>query len=129
MKIKIGNKLTAIREDRKLNQTEMAELLGISTSTYARIERNETSPDLDQVVSFSKQLQIPIHEFLPDTVSFNNNQANSKGQGGLVFGNIYNYNNKDQIVLDLENQVKLKDQEITFLKEKIELLERLNGLK
>lgn len=65
---------------------------------------------------------------MPDTISFNNNQANSNGQGGLVFGNIYNYNNKDEQMLAMESANAMLQKEITFLKDKIELLERQNGL-
>ena len=74
MKIKVGNKLMSIREERKLNQNEMAELLGISPSSYGRIERNESTTDLEQIVSFSKTLNVPIQDFLPETTSINNNQ-------------------------------------------------------
>ncbi len=52
--MKVGNRLAIAREDRKLNQTEMAELLGLSVPTYSRLERNETSIDLEQVVRFVK---------------------------------------------------------------------------
>lgn len=126
LKLRIGSKLSSVRDDRKLNQVEMAELLGISPSTYSRYERNENSVEFDLITQFAKILQIPVQDFLPETTAIHNNHS---GQGGVIFGNFYYYSNKDQVVLDLENQVKLKDQEITFLKDKIELLERLNGLK
>ncbi|MBC7382787.1 MAG: helix-turn-helix transcriptional regulator, partial [Bacteroidia bacterium] len=48
MKLRIGTKLSNIKIEKKLSQDQMAELLGLSTSAYARLERNETSADLEQ---------------------------------------------------------------------------------
>ena len=87
MKLKVGHKLYAIREERKLNQQEMAELLHMTPSSYSRLERGETSAELEQLVTFSKQLDIPIQELLPEILSIHSNSQ--QGQGGLVFGNYY----------------------------------------
>ncbi len=40
IKIKIGNRLAEARKQRDINQTDMADLLGITTPTYSRLERN-----------------------------------------------------------------------------------------
>lgn len=121
MKMKVGHRLFTAREERKLTQAEMAELLNVSPSSYARIERNETSLEIDTIVNIAKTLQIPIQEFLPDTISVNNSSLdNNQNAQSLVLGNIYNYNYSDK---DLESEMKLKDKEIEFLKEKISLLE------
>jgi len=66
MKVKVGKKLMWEREDRKLNQIEMAHLLGLPQSAYSRLERNETSVEIEQIVNFSKVLQVPVQEFLPE---------------------------------------------------------------
>lgn len=110
--MKVGTRLAIAREDRKMNQTEMAELLGVSVPTYSRLERNETSIDLEQVVRFSQKLNIPIQEFLPETISISNNsQSGNSGNIGLVMGTVNYYSDKEL------------QQENTFLKEKIQLLE------
>jgi len=122
MKMRIGTRLLSAREERKLNQAEMSDLLGVSPSTYSRLERNETSVELEQVVQYSKILQIPIQEFLPDTLSVNNsNHEYNQNAQGLVLGSIYNYNYSDKETILKE--MAFKDKEIEFLKEKITLLE------
>jgi transcriptional regulator with XRE-family HTH domain len=121
MKIKVGNKLMSIREERKLNQNEMAELLGISPSSYGRIERNESSPDLDQLVQFSKTLNVPIQDFLPDTFSIHNNH--NGGQAGIIFGTFNYYTDKNAEVVKMESENRLLQLEIAHLKEKISWLE------
>jgi transcriptional regulator with XRE-family HTH domain len=122
MKMKVGHRLFTAREERKLTQAEMAELLNVSPSTYARIERNETSLEIDIIANIAKTLQIPIQEFLPDTISVNNSSLdNNQNAQSLVLGNIYNYNYSDK---EIESEMKLKDKEIEFLKEKNSFLEK-----
>jgi transcriptional regulator with XRE-family HTH domain len=76
--MKIGNRLLTERQDRKLNQAEMSDLLGLAPSTYSRIERNEGSVNLEQILDFSQKLNIPIQDFLPETISvINNGQQNA----------------------------------------------------
>lgn len=111
MKMKVGNRLLQAREDRKLNQAEMAEFLNVSTSAYARIERNETSVDLEQLMKYAEKLEIPIQDFLPETLSINHNN-NTNGQVGLVIGSVYHYGDTE---LAQENE---------HLKEKLALLEK-----
>jgi transcriptional regulator with XRE-family HTH domain len=118
MKMRIGNRLLTERQDRKLNQAEMAELLGLASSTYSRIERNAGAVDMEQLVEFSQILNIPIQEFLPDTISMKSHNEN--GQVAFMVGNFYNYAEKET-----QNIVALKDKEIEFLKEKIKDLEEI----
>jgi len=125
--MRAGNRLFTAREDKKMTQGEMSELLGISTSAYSRLERNETSLELDQIAKFAETLQIPIQEFLPETLSIYNN--NDNGHVGFVIGNVYNYNNDKEVVKELEEKIKNKDLENTFLSEKVKLLEdKINNL-
>jgi transcriptional regulator with XRE-family HTH domain len=123
LKLRIGTKLNQAREDRKLNQNEMAELLGVSPSTYSRIERNEASLEFEQIAQFAKTLQLPIHDFLPENTAINNSHSGQGHGGGIVFGNIYNYADSKEINNEIQTELKLIKQENTFLKEKIALLE------
>jgi transcriptional regulator with XRE-family HTH domain len=129
MKMRIGNRLMTAREERKLSQAEMADLLNVSSSTYSRLERNESAVDLEQIVGFSKTLQIPVQEFLPDTISINNNtQSGTNGNIGLVIGNVTHYSNRDELIKNLEAKAEMKEQENQFLKEKIKDLEKIISL-
>ena len=129
MKLRIGTKLLAIREDRNMTQLDMADLLGIPDSTYARYERNETQIDYNKLVTFANKLKVPVHELLPDTVSINNNgNDNSQSQGGgMVFGNQYFYfgDSVANSVILKENK-ELKDK-IADLEKKMEtILAKMN---
>jgi transcriptional regulator with XRE-family HTH domain len=112
-----------------MSQSELADLLNISPSTYSRLERNESSVDFEQLTNFAKILDIPIQEFLPDTLSVN---SHHNTQGGVVFGS-YNYysssdNLNNELVKENENlKVKLDAQEeiIAILKSQVEDLKAL----
>ena len=128
MNIKVGNTLNKAKEERKLTQTqtEMAELLDVSTSTYSRLERNETSTALEQAVNFTNILQLPIQDFLPDTMSINHTN-NQNGQVGFVIGNYYSYGNDQETAKknqELEEKVKLLETRIKDLEEIIVLMKK-----
>jgi transcriptional regulator with XRE-family HTH domain len=114
IKMKVGNRLLIAREERKINQADMAEILGVSPPTYSRLERNETSVDINQVIRFADILNIPIQDFLPDAITQHNtnNQNSQGGIGGMILGNIYNYYSEKEV-----------HQENQLLKEKIRLFE------
>lgn len=114
MKLRVGTKLNLIRTEKMLSQDQIADLLGLSTSAYSRLERNETAVDIDNLTRYSKLLDVPIHEFLPETFQINNNNS---GQGGLVFGNFYYYaSGSEQISVLHEKISKLEDENMELKK-------------
>jgi transcriptional regulator with XRE-family HTH domain len=121
MKLKVGNKLMFVREDRKMTQSEMADFLGLSQSAYSRIERNEVSAELEDLFSYARKLNVPIQEFLPETMAIHNNSDN--GQVGFVIGNFYNYGDKE-----LEHQNEILKEKVKQLESRVKDLEELNSL-
>ena len=122
MRLTIGHKLLAIREERQMTQAEMAHLLDIPDATYSRYERNESQVSYDKLVKFAESLKIPIHELLPDTMSVqsNNNHNTGHAGGGLVFGtqNVYIGDSVSQSQLAKENEELKK--KLSELEKKLE---------
>jgi transcriptional regulator with XRE-family HTH domain len=116
MKLKISSRIFHIREERRLSQNEMAELLGVSPSTYSRIERGETAISFEDLPKYASSLGISVQDLLPDTLSITNNSTNH--QGGMVFGNIINYYSQDESTKQLELKILALEQEIKQLKDK-----------
>jgi len=122
MKTRVGSKLLEIREDRKMSQEEFADFLGFSSSAYGRLERNETSIEIEQMIGIADKLDVPIQEFLPETITINNTD-NDNQTGAILFGN--QTNNTNYYYYNSDDAVKQKDQEIARLNEEIAKLKRV----
>jgi transcriptional regulator with XRE-family HTH domain len=117
MKLKIGNRLNAIRAEKNLSQLEMSEVLGISASAYSRLERGETSIEFEDLVRFATALDIDVQDLLPETLRINNH--NNSNQSGLIFGNIYNYYSANEQSLGLQSRLESLEYENRNLKEEL----------
>ncbi len=106
MKVRIGDKLLGIRDNRKLSQAEMAEILEIPSTTCARFERNEMSVELEKMIGFAAKLNIGIQELLSETLSITNNNNNSGQGGGVIFGNQYFYFSESSIINSLKSEIE-----------------------
>ena len=122
MKMKVGHKLHMIRDDRRMSQEEFADMLGMPTSTYSRLERNETSIAFEKLSELSEKLDVPLQEFLPDNLTVNNNDI--KG-GGVFLGSNYHtinnyYGGESEIIKQKDEELERLRKEIASLKEKVE---------
>ncbi|WP_109831438.1 helix-turn-helix domain-containing protein [Reichenbachiella versicolor] len=117
MKMRVGDKLLELRKEKNMSQSEFSHLLGISSSTYGRVEANKATLELDKIVEIASTLDVPIQEFLPDTITI------TKNQGGVFLGSQTNYYYGADTEL-----IKDKDKEIQMLKGKLAILEeKLQG--
>lgn len=75
----IGEKLKALRKKRSLTQQDVAQLLTISHSAYAKIERGETDMTLNRLEEVAKIFGMTGTEImnLGDSISNSNNQNNN----------------------------------------------------
>ncbi len=62
---KIGKKLKAIRQDRRLTQSEVADMADISTNYYARIERGDTGISIEIFEKLVRALKVRSSDILP----------------------------------------------------------------
>lgn len=108
----------AIREDRQMNQEEMAELLAMSQSTYSRLERNESMLPFEDLARVAEKLKVPVQELLPEIFTVNNNPTG--GSSGIVFGNDFNVTH---IVNQVHNHFYSADETAKKLRAKIDELE------
>ncbi len=51
----------------------------MSVSAYGRLERGETTIDINQLVKICDKLDVPIQDFLPDTITFHNHNIGPIG--------------------------------------------------
>ncbi len=83
--MKIGEKIRKMRDLKGLSQDNMAHAMGISTSAYGKIERDETEITLNKLEEISKVFQVSVFDILKfDEQSvfvntFDNKATNNKG--------------------------------------------------
>ncbi|MFQ3904494.1 helix-turn-helix transcriptional regulator [Staphylococcus sp. 50Mo3-1] len=58
--------LYSFRKGAKKTQEYMGELIGVTGQQYGKRERGEMSIDLDEALTFSKNLEVPIHILFPE---------------------------------------------------------------
>lgn len=103
--MQVGQKIRKFRDERNYSQSEMAERMGISQSAYSRIERNETPITVDELIRVSKTLNVPLQEFLPDSISIQN--VNERGHGGpnLIMGDFHYHHTEEskhqEVIIEL----------------------------
>ena len=59
-----GFHVRRLREARNLSQQALADLSDLSKRTIIRIENNQTTPNLDIIVSLSKAMEIALKELV-----------------------------------------------------------------
>ena len=115
-----------IRESKGISQEYMAMELGISQSTYTKVERGEVNLYVDRLLKIAKVLDVGLSKIFDENAAkifnVNSNDSSSNTNQVQVVENLYNDNkdvlNKLQNVLEEENK-HLKE-EIAFLRRMVE---------
>ncbi|MBC7708128.1 helix-turn-helix transcriptional regulator [Polaromonas sp.] len=61
---KIARRLKTHRENIQLSQLEIANLAGVSSNYYARLERGESMPSAETIVKLAKALKVSSTDIL-----------------------------------------------------------------
>ena len=60
----IGDRIRAYRKEKAFTQSDLAELVGVSTQAISKWETNVGMPDISQIVSLSRALGTSTDELL-----------------------------------------------------------------
>jgi transcriptional regulator with XRE-family HTH domain len=78
MKNPVGEKIKEIRQRKNFSQSEVAEMLSISQSTYAKIEQGSSRLDVERLMALADIFEVDYSELLPVSggkqIHFTNNQ-------------------------------------------------------
>jgi len=64
--IVIGDRLRAIREEKKLSQGDMEKKTGLLRCYVSRVENGHTIPSVDTLEKFARALEIPMYQLFYD---------------------------------------------------------------
>ena len=67
----LGTKLLKLRQEHKLSQTEIADILGVAQPSYNSWESDICSPRRENLVKISQYYKISLHELLDDSEKIN----------------------------------------------------------
>jgi transcriptional regulator with XRE-family HTH domain len=106
---KIGNRIRTLRTGKGFKQETMAEMLGMSLSGYAKIERGETDLNISRLEDIAKVLEIQPSDLI------------RLSEGGLFF----NYNNAQNSNYEYQNITAQTFYNQSHIKEEIEELRKI----
>lgn len=118
----LGDKLRILRSIKGLSQENIAQMLGISLTAYAKIEQGKTDINYSRLVQIAEKLEIPLKSLV------------SLGEGNIYVMN--DFSNINSVVLgnkDAELEAKIREnmilieslqKEVAYLKKINELLEQ-----
>ena len=72
LKYEIGSRIRKFREDRKLSQKELAEMINVSNSRVSNWEQGINRPDADILADLCKALDVSPSELLDVKISTDN---------------------------------------------------------
>jgi len=118
---KLGNKIRHLRSLKNYSQENMAELLEMSPSGYARIEQGKTDVQVSRLEKIAKILEIPLEELmkLDDTGNITINSPNSYNGNNITVNHV-----SPEAFRQLEQTVRNLERLVGFLVEKMEKAEK-----
>lgn len=119
----VANRIREIRKTKKLNQTEVAQLLGMCQSNYSRLEKFDQSIDVVRLMRVAEILEVSAIELLYGKRAYQNlmnkqlNKIDEKHQFTEIIktlNNLLNENTQLRNKLDLlqnkiDLQIRVKD--------------------
>ena len=106
--MKFCEKLKLLREERKMNMTEFATLLGTSKQVISRYEKGENTPKITTVAHYANILNVSL-EYLT-----NDNVTNRYGNSDNTKNPPVTLTEGEKMILDLFRQIP-EDQQRVFL--------------
>jgi len=106
----LGERLRELREERELNQVDIAKLLSVSRSTYGKYETGDSNPDLDKLVFLAGYFDVTIDYLLGKTKLRNP---------------LKQYKETMEFVTDLTKMLSENGHDITNKEEILELIEQV----
>ena len=117
------------RELKGLRQQDLADKLSMNLRSYQNLESGATKLDLERLAQLAEVLETTTEDLLRPEGYYIHQEIKEGGNGpGVNFGseNTYNYGIKEEL---LNRLLAEKDEEIRYLKEKVDQLLELFGKK
>lgn len=84
--MKFNEKLTVLRQERGMNMTEFANLLGTSKQVIARYERGENTPKITTVAHYAEVLGVSVQYLINEDCTDRNGNTKTNPPATLTEG-------------------------------------------
>lgn len=105
---KIGNKIRLLREEKGLSQENLAQVLDITQSNYARLEKDDNRISVPRLILIANTLETTVTELV-----------------GEKANNVVNQNNNHEAITYLNATFQSDKEHIQTLKDEIEYLKKM----
>jgi transcriptional regulator with XRE-family HTH domain len=118
----LGTKLLNLRQEQKLSQSEIAEILDVSQNAYNKWESDKCKPTADNLLKWSQYYHIDIHELLDDNEKISLSGNKIKGENNIIANTIPTINIQspeliENILRNQETMSKLLESQLKILEE------------
>ncbi|KXH83034.1 helix-turn-helix domain-containing protein [Chryseobacterium kwangjuense] len=105
----LGTKLRKLRDDKKMSQSEIANMLGVSQSAYNKWEADQARPNTDNLVKIAELHETSIYELLDEKSIIQNNADKAIGniQGNVTINHTVSEELIDTILKNQKDISKL----------------------
>jgi len=112
----LGTKLLKLRQEHRLSQVELAEIVGVSQNAYSRWEADKCKPLIENLFKISQYYQIDMKELLDDNGVINFSSNEIKGGNNIFANNIPSINTVNiQPSAELMEKILQTQEQITNL--------------
>lgn len=130
----IGDTLRQLRKAKNIKQPEMAELLGVSHTTYSRIENNQATLDANLLPKIAKEFELPIESLFQenDKIVLHNPVQHNAGTGIMVQNGLSEHERQqyERVIVSQQETISVQKDQIELLKTEIErLISNVNNQK
>ena len=116
----VGEKIKNLRKSKNLSQEEVAELIHVSQSTYARMESGSSNSWAGYIIPLCELYGIQPEELLKsDNIVIHNNNTSCQYSGAYVINEL-----SDKLIEQYEKRITEKDALIEQLRKTIEILQK-----
>ena len=116
----VGEKIKNLRKIKNLSQEEVAELIHVSQSTYARMESGSSNSWAGYIIPLCELYGIQPEELLKsDNIVIHNNNTSCQYSGAYVINEL-----SDKLIEQYEKRIAEKDALIEQLRKTIEILQK-----
>ncbi|AEI47361.1 helix-turn-helix domain-containing protein [Runella slithyformis] len=122
----IGDTLRQLRKAKGIKQPDMAEMLGVSHTTYSRIENNQAALDANLLPKIAKEFELPVEALFQENgkIVLHNPIQHNAGTGIMVQNGLTQQERQqyERVIASQQETISVQKAQIELLQAEVERL-------